>query len=49
VVTFTDITTVLANFGNNYVGTGLGDADCNASVNFTDITTVLANFGNTCN
>lgn len=49
-VTFGDVTSVLANFGNSYgAGTGFGDADCNGSVNFTDVTTVLANYGNTCN
>lgn len=50
-VTFLDITTVLANFGNIYgapPATGPGDADRNGSVAFLDITTVLANFGNTC-
>jgi hypothetical protein len=49
-VNFTDITTVLANFGNAYPGpSGAGDANCDTAVNFTDITTVLANFGNVCN
>lgn len=49
-VTFGDVTSVLANFGNSYgAGTGFGDADCNGGVNFTDVTTVLANYGNTCN
>lgn len=50
-VDFSDITTVLANFGNNYLpspGTGLGDADDDGDVDFTDITTILAQFGNTC-
>jgi hypothetical protein len=50
-VTFLDITTVLANFGNIYgapPATGPGDADRSGSVAFLDITTVLANFGNTC-
>jgi hypothetical protein len=48
-VTFFDITTVLANFGNAYSpGTGPGDADGSGVVAFFDITTVLANFGNTC-
>ncbi|MBL8745440.1 MAG: proprotein convertase P-domain-containing protein [Phycisphaerae bacterium] len=50
-VDFNDITTVLANFGANYLptpGTGLGDADDDGDVDFNDITTVLANFNNTC-
>jgi hypothetical protein len=48
-VSFGDITTVLANFGNNYGSvTGLGDANCDGVVAFIDITTVLANFGTTC-
>jgi hypothetical protein len=47
-VTFADITSVLANFGNTYTTTGAGDASFNGIVNFTDITTVLANFGTTC-
>jgi hypothetical protein len=49
VVSFGDITSVLANFGNGYGdGTGAGDASADGVVNFGDITTVLANFGNTC-
>jgi hypothetical protein len=50
-VNFTDITTVLANFGATTPGGSNvgGDADCSGQVNFTDITTVLANFGATCN
>jgi hypothetical protein len=47
-VNFSDITSVLANFGNTYTTTGAGDASFNGIVNFTDITTVLANFGTTC-
>lgn len=49
VVNFGDITSVLANFGANYLpGTGAGDADLNGVVNFTDVTNVLANFGRVC-
>lgn len=48
-VSFFDITTTLANFGNDYTpGTGPGDADGNGFVAFLDITTILANFGNSC-
>jgi hypothetical protein len=48
-VTFLDITTILANFGNVYTpGSGAGDTDSNGIVNFLDLTTTLANFGNTC-
>ncbi|MBL8744922.1 MAG: S8 family serine peptidase [Phycisphaerae bacterium] len=49
-VTFSDVTTVLANFGNSYPnGNGAGDSDCNGTVNFSDVTSTLANFNNTCN
>jgi hypothetical protein len=49
IVNFSDITSVLANFGNAYgPGTGTGDANGDGAVNFSDITTVLANFGNSC-
>lgn len=49
-VTFSDVTTVLANFGATYPnGNGAGDSDCNGSVNFSDITSTLANFNNICN
>ncbi len=45
VVNFTDILSVLANFG----GPGPdGDADHNNIVNFNDVLSVLANFGATC-
>jgi hypothetical protein len=52
-VSFVDITSVLANFGNDYgtpapPGTNAGDANGDGVVNFTDITTVLANFGTVC-
>lgn len=47
-VNFTDITSVLANFGAATTPFGPGDADGSGTVNFTDITTVLANFGTTC-
>lgn len=49
-VTFSDITTALANFGNTYPdGNGAGDSDCNGTVNFSDITSTLANFNEICN
>lgn len=49
-VNFSDITSVLANFGTNYPsGQGAGDADCSLQVNFSDITSVLANFNSNCN
>lgn len=50
-VNFSDITTVLANFGATYTpgSAGAGDADDNGSVNFSDVTIVLANFGSACN
>jgi hypothetical protein len=50
-VTFIDVTTVLANFGNIYgvpPATGPGDADRSGVVSFIDITSVLANFGSAC-
>lgn len=48
-VTFLDVTTVLANYGSDYLDlTGQGDANMSGSVNFLDITTVLASFGNSC-
>jgi hypothetical protein len=51
VVSFSDITAVLANFGTMYApGTlGAGDANYDLTVNFSDITSVLANFGAVCN
>jgi len=47
---FNDITTVLTNYGNNYLPclVGPGDADKNGDVNFADITAVLSNFGLPC-
>ncbi|MBL8745996.1 MAG: hypothetical protein JNK58_06520 [Phycisphaerae bacterium] len=49
IVNFSDVTSVLANFGSDYSpGTGLGDADHNGPVNFGDVTSVLANFGSGC-
>jgi hypothetical protein len=48
VVNFTDITTVLSNFGSTGAAGLPGDADRSGAVNFTDITTVLSNFGNQC-
>lgn len=44
-VDFSDITSVLANYGN---GSGPGDADGSGTVDFGDITSVLANWGNDC-
>lgn len=49
VITFTDVTVVLANFGaSNPSGTGPGDADHNGVVNFADVTAVLSAFGGAC-
>ncbi|MDX2115330.1 MAG: PKD domain-containing protein [Planctomycetota bacterium] len=49
-VNFSDVTSVLGNWGNNYPdGNGAGDADCNQVVNFGDVTSVLGNFGDPCN
>jgi choice-of-anchor B domain-containing protein len=46
---FGDVTSVLANFGNDYSpGTGQGDADHNGPVNFADVTAVLGSFGMPC-
>lgn len=48
-INFSDVTTVLANFGNDYSpATGPGDANHDGPVNFADITSVLANFGGNC-
>lgn len=48
-INFSDITSVLANFGTSVPGgNGPGDADCNGVVSFGDVTNVLANFGGTC-
>lgn len=49
-VNFSDITSVLANFGVTFFPNlnGPGDADHNGVVNFSDITSVLANFGTSC-
>ncbi len=48
-VAFSDITSVLENWGANYPGsTGPGDADHNGAVNFADITKVLENWGLVC-
>lgn len=44
---FSDITLVLANFGNVGGGLGSGDANCDGATDFADITFVLANFGAT--
>lgn len=48
VVNFSDITSVLANFGLTNAGPGQGDADVSGSVDFSDVTSVLANFGSDC-
>jgi predicted lipoprotein with Yx(FWY)xxD motif len=48
VVTFADISAVLAAFGLPTYSFGPGDADGSGAVTFTDIGSVLANFGNTC-
>lgn len=48
-VNFTDITTILANFGTICPAAPCpGDANGDLTVNFGDITTALANFGNAC-
>lgn len=49
-VSFADVTTVLASFGQVYSfnGIGPGDADRSGRVNFGDVTMVLANFGVAC-
>jgi hypothetical protein len=48
-VTFADITSILAHFGANYApGTGPGDSNFDGVVNFSDVTTTLANFGLPC-
>lgn len=48
-VSFADVTSVLANFGDVYPeGNGPGDSDHNGTVDFADITASLANFGNLC-
>lgn len=49
-VTFADITSVLGNFGANYLPAldGPGDANHDGVVNFADVTSVLANFGSGC-
>jgi hypothetical protein len=45
VVSFADVTAVLANFGVSGHPGVAGDADCSGTVNFADVTSVLANFG----
>ena len=49
-VSFSDITSVLANLGRTYPlgGQGPGDANADGFVNFNDITIVLANLGAFC-
>lgn len=44
---FSDITVVLANFGNIGGGLARGDANCDGVTSFSDITFVLGNFGAT--
>lgn len=51
VVNFSDVTSVLANFGSASTGCldlVCGDSNRDGVVNFTDNTTTLASFGNTC-
>jgi hypothetical protein len=43
--TFADITTVLANWGQENGGMLSGDANCDGVVSFADITLILANWG----
>jgi hypothetical protein len=47
VVSFADVTAVLANFGAMYTpgSGGTGDANNDGVVNFADVTAILANFG----
>lgn len=47
-VTFDDLTTTLASFGDVVFPFDPGDADGSGRVDFDDLTTVLANFGNRC-
>ncbi len=47
-VNFSDLNTVLAQFGQTGVGLA-GDLNADDIVNFTDLNIVLANFGNDCN
>ncbi|MGP1308945.1 MAG: matrixin family metalloprotease [Phycisphaerales bacterium] len=47
-INFTDLNTVLANFGDSGAGVP-GDVNGDELVNFTDLNIVLANFGETCN
>ncbi len=49
VVSFADVTSVLAHFGIDYSpGTGPGDANADGPVNFTDVTSVLSAWGVPC-
>lgn len=48
VVTFTDVTTILANFGDRSAGLGSGDANADGVVDFSDITEVLARLNQPC-
>jgi hypothetical protein len=48
IVNFTDLNTVLAQFGQSGMGLA-GDVNDDGVVNFTDLNEVLANFGNDCN
>lgn len=48
VIDFSDISAVLAAWGQTVAPFGQGDADGNGSVNFADISAVLAAFGNLC-
>jgi hypothetical protein len=47
-VDFSDVTSVLANFGAIVAPYGPGDADGSGVVDFSDVTSVLANFGAVC-
>ena len=48
VVTFSDITAVLAQYGRPGGIGAPGDADANGTVSFSDVSAVLANFGTAC-
>ncbi len=48
IVNFTDLNTVLAEFGQSGMGLA-GDVNDDGTVNFVDLNTVLSNFGTSCN
>lgn len=49
IVSFPDVITTLANWGNNYSpGIGLGDSNLNGLVSFPDVVSTLANWADSC-